>query len=64
MPTAVLWPELDPLFPAAWADRLDQFFAHAMLTPLPGVGHFVPIEAPHAFAAAIRAALAVRPEPA
>ncbi len=64
VPTTVLWPELDPLFPAAWDDRLDQFFAHATITPLPGVGHFVPVEAPHEFAAAIRTALAVRPEPA
>ena len=25
--THVLWPAHDPLFPAAWADRLDEFFA-------------------------------------
>lgn len=64
VPTTVLWPELDPLFPPAWADRLDEFFANATLIPLPGVGHFVPLEAPDELAAAIRAALAARREPA
>ena len=56
VPTAVLWPELDPLFPLEWSDRLDDFFAAATLTTLPGVGHFVPLEAPHQLAEAIRAA--------
>ena len=55
--THVLWPAHDPLFPAAWADRLDEFFADVTLTELPDSGHFVPLEAPDAFAAAIRAAL-------
>ncbi len=63
-PTTVLWPELDPLFPPAWGDRLDEFFADVTLMALPGIGHFVPVEAPHEFAGAIRAALAARPEPA
>ncbi len=58
--THVLWPAHDPLFPAAWADRLDEFFADVSLTPLPDSGHFVPLEAPDAFAAAIRKALAGR----
>jgi pimeloyl-ACP methyl ester carboxylesterase len=57
-PTTVLWPEHDPLFPRAWADRLDAFFAAATLEPLDGVGHFSPLEAPDAWAAAIRAWLA------
>jgi len=60
VPTSVLWPAHDPLFPAAWADRLDEFFADVTLTPLPDSGHFVPLEAPDAFAAAIRAVLAPR----
>ena len=55
--THVLWPAHDPLFPAAWADRLEEFFADVSLTPLPDSGHFVPLEAPDAFAAAVRAAL-------
>jgi pimeloyl-ACP methyl ester carboxylesterase len=44
--TTVLWPEHEPLFPPAWADRLDEFFSDYELQPLPGVGHFAPVEAP------------------
>jgi pimeloyl-ACP methyl ester carboxylesterase len=51
--TTVLWPEFDPLFPPAWSDRLDEFFADVTLEHLRGVGHFSPLEAPEAFAAAI-----------
>jgi pimeloyl-ACP methyl ester carboxylesterase len=51
----VLWQEHDPLFPRAWADRLDAFFSAAELVELDGAGHFTPVEAPEAFAAAIRA---------
>jgi pimeloyl-ACP methyl ester carboxylesterase len=54
VPTTVLWPEHDPLFPPAWSDRLDAFFADADLQVLDGVGHFVPLEAPAAVADAIR----------
>jgi pimeloyl-ACP methyl ester carboxylesterase len=61
VPTTVLWPEFDPLFPSDWGDRLAEFFADATLTPLPGVGHFVPLEASGEFAGAIRAALAAAP---
>lgn len=57
-PTTVLWPEHDPLFPRAWSDRLDAFFADARLQPLDGVGHFSPLEAPVRFAEAIVEALA------
>lgn len=57
VPTTVLWPEHDPLFPQAWADRLDEFFSNVHLQFLPGVGHFVPVEAPEAFASAITKAL-------
>jgi pimeloyl-ACP methyl ester carboxylesterase len=28
VPTTVLWPDQDPLFPYAWSDRLDQYFDH------------------------------------
>jgi len=55
--THALWPALDPLFPASWSDRLDEFFADVALTRLPDSGHFVPLEAPDAFATAVRAAL-------
>jgi pimeloyl-ACP methyl ester carboxylesterase len=57
VPTHALWPAHDPLFPAAWADRLDEFFTDVSLTRLPDSGHFVPLEAPDAFASAIRGAL-------
>ena len=53
-PTTVLWQEHDPLFPRAWSDRLDAFFSDVDLRALDGVGHFTPVEAPEAFAAAIR----------
>lgn len=55
--TTVLWPEHDPLFPQAWSDRIDDWFADAELRMLAGVGHFVPLEAPGAMADAIRARL-------
>src|SRR5215210_6188010 len=53
-PTRVLWPEHDPLFPREWGDRLDEFFADVTITDMPATGHFSPLEAPEAFAAAIR----------
>jgi pimeloyl-ACP methyl ester carboxylesterase len=53
-PTIVLWPDRDPLFPPAWGDRLDEFFAHVTVTRMPDAGHFSPLEAPQAFATAIR----------
>ena len=58
VPTHVLWPEHDPLFPPSWSDRLEEFFADVRLEALPGVGHFTPLEAPDRFAAALRAACA------
>ena len=56
-PTTVLWQEHDPLFPRAWADRLDRFFSDVELRPVDHVGHFMPLEAPRAFAVEIRDAL-------
>jgi pimeloyl-ACP methyl ester carboxylesterase len=53
VPTTVLWPEHDPLFPRAWSDRIDDFFANASLDPLDGVGHFTPLESPEHFAASL-----------
>ncbi|HLM03836.1 MAG TPA: alpha/beta hydrolase [Blastococcus sp.] len=55
--THLLWPSHDPLFPLEWADRLGEFFSDVTLTPVLDTGHFVPLEAPEAFAAAIRTAL-------
>ena len=57
VPTTVLWPEHDPLFPREWSDRVGEFFSAARLTWLDGVGHFSPLEAPEAFAAAVSAAV-------
>src|SRR3954463_3161452 len=53
VPTTVLWPENDPLFPQAWSDRIDSWFADAELRMLDGAGHYVPVEAPGAMADAI-----------
>ena len=52
-PTTLLWPEHDPLFPRDWSDKVDDWFAAADLRFVDGVGHFVPLEAPELFAAAI-----------
>jgi pimeloyl-ACP methyl ester carboxylesterase len=53
VPLTVLWPEHDPLFPRVWSDRLDEFFTDLDLRYVNGAGHFVPLEAPAEFAAAI-----------
>ena len=57
VPTTVLWPAYDPLFPPAWSDRIGEFYADARLIHLPGAGHFTPLERPGEFAAAVTAAL-------
>ena len=49
----VLWQEHDPLFPRSWSDRLADFFTAADLRLVDGAGHFIPLEAPAEFAAAI-----------
>ena len=58
VPVTVLWGDQEPLFPPAWADRLDDFLADAELRLLPGIGHFTPVEAPDAVIAAARERLA------
>ncbi len=60
-PATVLWPEHDPLFPRAWSDRIGEFFAAAELSWLDGSGHFSPLEAPGAFAAAVVTAIQASP---
>jgi pimeloyl-ACP methyl ester carboxylesterase len=57
VPTTVLWPEYDPLFPREWSDAIGDFFASARLTWLDGAGHFSPRETPRDFAAAVAAAV-------
>jgi pimeloyl-ACP methyl ester carboxylesterase len=53
VPTTVLWPEHDSLFPREWSDRVGRHYADVEIRPIEGVGHFLPLEAPDAFAAAI-----------
>ena len=56
VPTTVLWPEHDPLFPRAWSDRIGEFFADADLRHVDGAGHFTPLECAAEFAGALAAA--------
>lgn len=56
-PAMIAWGELDPVMLAAWADRLQDTFPDHELSLLPGIGHFVPIEAPEQTMATIRRAL-------
>jgi pimeloyl-ACP methyl ester carboxylesterase len=57
-PTQVLWGEVDPILPAAWADRLSETFTQLLSVQiLAGIGHFVPFEAPEAFVESIRSVL-------
>jgi pimeloyl-ACP methyl ester carboxylesterase len=60
VPTTVLWPDHDPLFPPVWSDRLDQFFVHVRLQQVDG-GHFLPLECPREFAAAVAVAAGASP---
>lgn len=57
VPTTVLWPDQDPLFPREWSDRIDEFFSDATLRLVEGAGHYAPLEYPEEFAQAIVAAL-------
>jgi len=59
--TTVLWPSHDPLFPREWSDRIGEFFARARLTLLDDAGHFTPLEAADALAAAVAAAVSADP---
>lgn len=60
VPTTALWPGHDPLFPASWSDGLDRFFADVRLEQVDG-GHFVPLECPREFAAAVNTAAGTTP---
>jgi pimeloyl-ACP methyl ester carboxylesterase len=50
VPTVVLWPEFDPLFPRTWSDRVDDFFSDVRLRLVDGVGHYAPLEYPEILA--------------
>ena len=54
-PTCVRWAEHDPVFPAAWTDRLKETFPDLDLAPFPDVGHFPHREDPDRAAAEIGA---------
>lgn len=56
-PVVMLWPTEDPLFPLDWADRLGEHFTDVELRVVSGSGHFLPLEAPSAFADAVRSLL-------
>lgn len=53
LPTSVLWGEADPVIPISWSDRLTEFFTDLSFQELPGIGHFVPVEAPDQVADAV-----------
>ena len=50
LPTDVLWPQHDPLFPREWSDRLDSYFTDSTLHVAFDAGHFTPLECPDQFA--------------
>ncbi|MGY4766991.1 alpha/beta fold hydrolase [Kribbella sp. CWNU-51] len=50
VPTVVLWPEFDPLFPRAWSDQLDDFFSDVRLRFVDRAGHYAPLEYPEILA--------------
>ena len=60
VPTIVRWGDADPIIPAEFSDRLKEFFPSSSLEILPGVGHFVPFEAPDEVVAAIHEGLLLR----
>ena len=45
-PTLVLWAENDPIFPAAWSDKLPDFFTDLTLRTVPECGHWPQREKP------------------
>jgi pimeloyl-ACP methyl ester carboxylesterase len=53
IPTKILWPERDAVFPIAWMDRLPEFFTDLDASVFPGVGHFPHQEVPDRAAAEI-----------
>jgi pimeloyl-ACP methyl ester carboxylesterase len=57
VPTQVLWPDSDPLFPPRWADRLDSFFADITVHFCENAGHFTPVECASEFANLVRSCL-------
>ena len=56
-PTRVLWGACDPVLPAAWTDRLAEYFTDLQVEVLPEAGHFVHLECPDHAASDIAAFL-------
>jgi pimeloyl-ACP methyl ester carboxylesterase len=54
VPTQVLWPTNDPLFPPEWADRLESYFTDVTVHFGDGAGHFTPLECGADFAELVR----------
>ena len=54
-PTRVLWGGRDPVLPAAWIDRLPEFFTDLRVEVLAEAGHFVHLECPDQASADIAA---------
>lgn len=54
VPTTMVWPASDPLFPLSWSDEVSTHFTHSTLEILPDCGHFVPVERPDLLARAIQ----------
>jgi pimeloyl-ACP methyl ester carboxylesterase len=61
IPTKILWPERDAVFPIAWMDRLPEYFTNLDASVLPGVGHFPHQEAPDRAATEIAKFFMTRP---
>lgn len=57
IPTRIVWQDVDRLYPRSWADALPAYLADFTLRQVDGVGHFVPVEAPLAFAETVRSAV-------
>lgn len=49
VPTDVLWPRHDPLFPPEWADRVEHYFTDVEVHFADDAGHFTPLECPDQF---------------
>ncbi len=60
VPTCIRWAAHDPIFPAAWTDRLGETFGDLDLAIMEGVGHFPHREAPDRAAEAIAGFFATR----
>ena len=45
----VFWGAKNPVLPAKWSDRMDEYWTNYTLEILPDVGHFIPWEAPDKF---------------